>query len=49
MSAGGGDRVAGVAVTVAKGGGELISEEEAGARPQSILQDTVRSLDSELQ
>lgn len=27
----------------------VISEQEAGARPQSILQGTVRSLDSELQ
>ena len=27
----------------------VISEKEAGARPQSILQGTVRSLDSEFQ
>lgn len=27
----------------------VISEKKAGARPQSILQGTVRSLDSELQ
>lgn len=37
MSAGGGDRVAGVAVTVAKGGGEPISEEEAGMKVEVVV------------
>lgn len=33
----GGDRVAGVAVMVVKGGGELISEEEAGIKVEVVV------------
>lgn len=33
----GGDRVAGVGVMVAKGGGELISEEEAGIKVEVVV------------